>query len=155
VGRQAERLDAKEFLTRSQLPAWEEGVNVAANHPLDEAVAGDTRDGGDAHQLAVAQHGNAVADPVDLLHAVGDIHHRNAPVAQVADGVEQPVGFGIRQRTGGFVHDDERGVAGQRLAHFRHLLHCERVVFHRPAYVNRDTKVGHDPHGDVQHFRAS
>ena len=85
----------------------------AADHQADGAVArhlGGRRRG---DQLPVAQHGDAIGDAVDLVHAMADEHHRHALPAQVVDHGEQPVDLALRQGGGGLVHDQHAGVDRQ------------------------------------------
>ena len=62
-----------------------------------------------ATRLAVAQHGDAIGDAVDLVHAMADEHHRHALPAQLVDDREQPVDLALRQGGGGLVHDQDAG----------------------------------------------
>ena len=66
-----------------------EVVELAADHLGDELVAGQVADEVLADERAVAQHGDAVGDLVDLVEEVGDEEDGDAAVAQVADDAEE------------------------------------------------------------------
>ena len=53
----------------------------------------------------VAQHADVVADPHDLLHAVGDVEDRRTLFLQPCDDGEELFGFGLVERRGRLVED--------------------------------------------------
>ena len=75
-----------------------------------------------ADEVAVAQHGDAVGDAVDLLHAVADEHHRHAARLRSATTREQPLDLALRQRRRRLVHDQHAGVERQRAGDLDELL---------------------------------
>ena len=60
------------------------------------------------HVPAVAQHGDRVAQPEDLLHPVADVDARHAALAQPADQLVEPLGLVLRQAARRLVEDDDR-----------------------------------------------
>ena len=73
-------------------------------------------------QPAVAQHGDAIGDAVDLVHAMADEHHRHALPPQIVDHGEQPLDLALRQGGRGLVHDQHARVDRQRAGDLDQLL---------------------------------
>ena len=94
-------------------------VAAASSRPTMAATspcASSLRAGVFADELAVAQHGHAIADLVDLVEEMRDEQDRDALVAQPADEREQRLHFvGIEAR-GGLVEDQHARVGGRRRA---------------------------------------
>lgn len=92
--------------------------HVAAEHHRDELHAVEVGEVPGVDVPAVAEHGDTVTDPVELVHAVADVEHGDATCAQVLDDPEERLDLARLQRGGGLVHDDDLGVdrdgAGQR-----------------------------------------
>ena len=63
---------------------------------------------------AIAQDRDPIRQPRDLVHAVADVQHRDAAIAQSAHVREQPIDFRCRQRGSGFVEHEHATVARQR-----------------------------------------
>src|SRR5208337_4967495 len=61
-----------------------------------------------ADQPSVAQHGDAVCDAINLLHAVADEHHRDAVGSKAGHHLEQSLDLALRKRGGGFIHAQTR-----------------------------------------------
>jgi hypothetical protein len=66
------------------------------------------------NRLAVAQHGDGVAEREDLLELVADEEDRGAPVAQLPEHVEQQGRLPVGDRRGRLVEQEDRGLHGQR-----------------------------------------
>ena len=88
---------------------------LAADHLLDEEVVREGLDGARAHVAPIAQDGDFVADVEHLIHLVGDVDDRDAPVPERADDVVQIRHLGLGDGRGGLVHDDEARLVGDRL----------------------------------------
>ena len=71
---------------------------------------------------AVTQGDDAVGHLGNLGKPMGDINHPDALVAEIADGGQEPLGFGTGQRAGGFVEDKDPGVLREGLGDFDELL---------------------------------
>ncbi|MPN35338.1 hypothetical protein SDC9_182836 [bioreactor metagenome] len=73
--------------------------------------------------MPVAHDGDAIGNLLELIHAVGDIHDTDSPRLERADEGKQLLNLGIRQRSGGFVHNhNARARKRQRLGNLHHLL---------------------------------
>ena len=70
---------------------------LAAHHHVDDRLRRGLRPRNGADQPAVAQDGDAVRDPQDLVDLVGDVDHRNAPCLQGADDGEKPLRLRLAQ----------------------------------------------------------
>ena len=111
-------------------------LDVAADHQADDlaAGAGALREGLDV--AAVAKDRERVAERVDLVHAVRDEDRGRALVLQVAqegvDGLDVAGG----QRRGGFVEDEDGGVAADRLGDLHHLAARQAEVADEGARVD-------------------
>jgi hypothetical protein len=79
---------------------------------------------------AVAEHGDAVADLLDLQQPVGDEQHRPAVLPGLPDGLEHAVGVVGRQRGGDLVQQQQRRVVGQ---HARQVEHAQQRQGQRPG----------------------
>ncbi len=90
-------------------------------------VAGRAR----ADKGAVAQHGDAVGDREDLVHAMADVDDPDAARPQPPHDVEQPRHVGLGQRGRRLVHDEHARVARQRAQDFDPLPIADR----KPAHV--------------------
>ena len=100
----------------------EEVADLAADHPRDDLVDGGLGDGVGGDVLAVAHHGDGVAEGEDLVEAVGDEDQGAALVAQAAGDREQPVDLDAAERRGRLVHDQQAGVERDRLGDLDDLL---------------------------------
>ena len=99
---------------------------VGAAHEADELLRGglralDRRDG-----PARPQHGDAVRDLLDLVHAVRDEDDRSGVGREPAHDREQPVSRGDVQRRRGLVEDQDPRFAHERARDPAHLPHAER-----------------------------
>ncbi len=101
------RLADRDVFLRKQL------VDVAADHHGDEARFRHLGDGLGRDGLAVAQHGHAVGDLEDLVHAVADVDDADPLRAQRAHDVEETAYVGLGQRRGRLVHDERARVLRQ------------------------------------------
>lgn len=85
-----------------------------ADHEANELLR--PRGGRDpaGHGPAVLQDRDAVADPSDLVEAVGDVDHADALVREAAHHIEEHLDLLPAQDRRWFVHDQQADVAGQR-----------------------------------------
>ena len=74
------------------------------------------------HAFAVAQHGDAIADAADLVHAVGDVDDADAARLRLLDHREQALRFAIGERGRRLVEDQHRELGAERLGDLDHLL---------------------------------
>ena len=94
--------------------------------------------GGDAGDLAVAQHRHAVGDARHFLEPVRDIDDADAAPRDLAHDRKQPLDLGRGQRRGRLVHDqDARGV-GERLGDGDDLPAADRELADRLIDVDLD-----------------
>lgn len=77
----------------------------AAEHHGDQALARQIGGGAGADELAVAQHGDTVADCIDLLEKMGDEDDAQAALLQVVDDAEEQRHFLIVETCGGLIED--------------------------------------------------
>ncbi|GAA3232320.1 hypothetical protein GCM10020216_051580 [Nonomuraea helvata] len=69
----------------------------------------------------VAEDGDALADLVHLVEVMGDVHHRDALLAQRAHAGEQPLDGRAVEPGGRLVEDDEPGAERQRAGDLHEL----------------------------------
>lgn len=110
--------------------------HVAAEHHRDELHAVEVGEVAGVDVAAVAEHGDAVADPVELIHAVADVEHRDPACAQVLDDPEEGLDLARLQRGGGFVHDDDLGVDRDGAGEGDHLLGADAQGVQGPLRVD-------------------
>ena len=95
-----------------------------------------TRPGVDAP--AVAQDGDAVAEPEDLVEPVGDVDDGDAVAPEEVDDPEQALDLARLERRGRLVHDHHAVVGGDRPGDGDHLLDAEAELAQRPPDVDVD-----------------
>ncbi len=96
-------------------------LDLAADHGRDQRVVVEVGHRARRAHLAVAQHGDAVADLEHLLEPVADVEHRHPALAQLADQLQQRVRLVAGQRGRRLVEHDHAGVARQHLGHLDQL----------------------------------
>ena len=139
--RPRQALRAQDLLSRRRPPPGEVVAQLPARHQLHQLRHRDLADAAGGHVAPVAQHGHAMADARDLLHAVGDVDDGHAPSGEPLDGGEELRDLAGGQRGGRLVHDDEPGLALQRLRHLHHLLARHAQLLHRRARVDHDAQA--------------
>ena len=97
----------------------------ASHHHRDDVVGRRGLCVDRAHRLAVAQHGDAIADGEDLVHAMRDVDARGAVVAQTAQPLHQAIGLLASERRGGLVEDEDLGVLRERADDLDDLLQAD------------------------------
>ena len=108
--------------------------NLASHHQVRD-FAGRGRGPGDGpHKLAVAEYGDAIGQAEDLVHLVGDIDDGGALAAEPFDDPKQPGRFGLGQRAGGLVHNEDVGRQRQGLGDFDELLVADAKLADRRAW---------------------
>ena len=100
--------------------------NGAADHQFGKFGAGDRLHGAFGHQLAGAQHGDAVADRQHFVELVGDEDDRQAVGDEPLQGIEQRGGFLRRQHRRRLIEDQDAGVAIERLQDLDALALADR-----------------------------
>ena len=88
--------------------------DFAARHQGEQPLLVHAGDGEMADQLAVAQHGDLVADLEDFFRLVRDEDDPFAFVAQGSDDAEQPLDLVDRERRGRLVEDEDVEPRGER-----------------------------------------
>ena len=136
-----EVLDLQQGLGRVALDVRKDLVDDAAGHQLHELLVGGFLDGDRVDVHAVAQHGDAVADPLDLVHAVGDVDDADAFGLDLLDQLEQPVGLALRERGGRLVEDHDRGPGAEGLGDLHHLLLGAGEVHHLVPAPEREAEA--------------
>ena len=88
-------------------------VKARACHQFGQAALGHPLGRIDTDQSAIAQHGDAVRYIQHLCQPVADEHHRHPARRQGAHHRQQRIGFGLGQRRGRFIHEDQPGIRHQ------------------------------------------
>ena len=74
------------------------------------------------NDLAVAQHGDPLADLVEFFEPVAYVDDTHAVLSQLPDHPEEGLHFVRLERRGRLVHDDHPGLQRDRLNDRDHLL---------------------------------
>src|SRR5829696_6090427 len=96
------------------------------------------------HQLAVAQHGDLLADLVELVEVVAHVDDPNVLVSQLPDHAEERLDFPRLERGGRLVHDDNPGVERDRPGYRDHLLGPEPQGVQRRGHVGVEAVTRQD-----------
>ena len=83
--------------------------DVAAEHRRDQPSRSVSATSPGVHPAAVAQDGDLLADPEDLVELVGDVEDGDAVARAAADHPGEPVDLARLQRRGRLVHDRRPG----------------------------------------------
>ena len=138
-------LDLEHDLARLDVLLGEQRAEVAADHPADHVVHGQVGDQLGADVLAVPHDRDPLAERGDLLEAVRDEHDRGALVAQRPDHREEPLDLDAAERRGRLVHDQDPGLAGQRLGDLDQLLVGDGQAAGRAGRVDVHAQPGEQP----------
>ena len=95
---------------------------IVANHLANQFPRGGFICRNCGYPPAIAHHGNAVGNNLDLIHAVADINNANAFLLKRPDVFEEPFDFRVGQRRGGFVQDQNFALAGKSAGNLNQLL---------------------------------
>ena len=95
-----------------------------------------------ADELAVAQHGDPVADLVDLVEEVRDEQDRDAPLLEVADHAEQLGALLAVEARRRLVQDEDLDLRGDRACDRDQLLDGERVASQQRGRVDVEAEAG-------------
>ena len=124
-------------------------VGEAARTPADDggdhAVEGEVGERRRDDVLSIPQHGGAVGDAEDLVHAMRHVDHRDAPPAELAHVVEQALDLVRRQRRGRFVEHQHLAGLGCRLDDLGQLAMAGGDVGDAPRRVDVDPHGGEQP----------
>ena len=126
------------------LPDGGQIVKVLAHHGCHQLHPGQLLDAVFPHQLAVTQHGDAVADCVDLLQKVGDKNYANALIPQPTHHAKELLHLVVIQRRRRLVQNQDLTFHINRPGNGDHLLHCQRVLFQVSGHVNVQLHVLHE-----------
>ena len=114
---------------------WAVAIDVgqlAPHHGLDQQIPVHLGHGGEgAHELAVLEDRDGVAQGEDLVHPVRDVENDFALVTQLTDDPKQLLNLAGREAAGRLVEGDDAGVPGQRLGDLHHLPLPQRQVLER------------------------
>ena len=97
-----------------------------------------------AHLPAVAQHHQALGNPLQIGQAMGNVENRHATFAQGVDQGEQALRFGVRQRCSGLVEDQQAWLQRQRPGQDHQLLFGLAKAFDRLMQGQVQTQAGGD-----------
>ena len=98
-------------------------VQILAEHLGDQLHPGQILNDVLAHQLAVPQHGDPVADLIDLLEEVGDEDDAHALLLEVKHELEELLHLLLVERGGGLVENEHLALHVHRPGDGHHLLH--------------------------------
>ena len=98
------------------------GAEAAAYHRLDDAFAIELAGRSGNHQLAVAEHGDAVGQQQRFLKRVTDEDDRHVLLDQAPHQAEKMVLLLGRQRSGGLIEDDDARLVMNGAGDLDHLL---------------------------------
>ena len=104
--------DGRRRVARSVGGVGETEIHLLAGHRLDQRVLGQVGDRRGQDVPGVAQHGDGLADLVDLLQVVRDEEERHALRLQLAHPGEQPLDLVPVELRGRLVENDEPRAIG-------------------------------------------
>ena len=122
-----------------------------AGHHLDQAIVRQATRRHGVDLAPVAQHGDAVGNLVDLLHAVRDVDDADALGLQATDQFEQAKRLLVGERRGRLVQDQHRRLGAQPLGNLDHLLLGPRQPGHGAAAVDVELQVREHALGATDH----
>ncbi|WP_374200097.1 hypothetical protein [Streptomyces sp. S-2] len=125
--------------------------HVPAEHHRDQPHPLQSFERPGVDVAAVAEHGDPVADPVQLVHPVADVDHGHVAGAQFLDDPEEGLDLAGLQRGGRLVHDDDPGLDGDGPGQCHHLLGAEPERVQRAARVDADAEAVEEVGGLAVH----
>ncbi len=128
--------------------------HVASHHRRHQRGRGQLRGRPFAHEAAVAQHGDAVRDRVDLVEEVRDEQDRQTRLAQAAQHREQALDFAVVQAGRRLVEDQHLGIDAQRAGDGHQLLHGHRQRADRALRIDVEIQAGEQGARLAHHARA-
>src|SRR5271165_2601131 len=90
-------------------------LDAASHHHVHDLGDGQPGEGPRGDQLAIPQHGHAIADLVDLVQAMRNIEDRHAPRLEAPQDLEQPFDLLRSQGRGRLVEDEKLAFVTERL----------------------------------------
>ena len=144
--RRRQPLDAQDLLAGNAADRREKLADDAAGHQPHQLVAADAARIARRHIAPVAQHGDAVADPLDLLHAVRDVDDAHALAFDLRDEAEELLRLPLRQRGGRLVEDQHAQLRAERLGDLHHLLLGAAQIVHPVRRLQREAEPLDDLH---------
>jgi hypothetical protein len=120
---------------------WVHRGQVAADHHLDQLTASHLLHRPGADEGPVAQGGDAIGDPGQLVQPVRDVDDPDSAAPQVADDAEEVLHLAVAQGRRRLVHDDDLRVRPDRLRDLDELLlgHRQPSRFHRGVDLGADS----------------
>ncbi len=134
--RQADRLGPEDLRPRRPVARRREILHGGADHLPHDPGHVDLPHPLMAGDAAVAQHGDEVADPHQLLQPVRDVDDGDALRLQLGDHPEQDLDLCGAEGRGRLVHDQDAGVLRQRLGDLDDLLLADAQVADLGARVD-------------------
>ncbi|MNZ80682.1 hypothetical protein D3C78_993250 [compost metagenome] len=120
----------------------------AADHQVDQLCAAVARHGLDAHQLAIAQHGDALGDALELFQAVRDVDDGHPTLLQAFDLGEQQLDLARGEHGRRLIENQHMAVADQVAGNFHHLLMADAQFADRGVRVDSvETDLSHSGPG--------
>ncbi len=111
-------------------------VYVASHHEAGQLLLSGLLRSNGAHDAAIAHHRDSIRKLQDLLKFVGHNDDRAALVAQATQHREELVLLMRGEDGGGFVEDQQPGVAIEQLENLNPLLHADGQVLHLRVRIN-------------------
>ena len=124
----------------------------AADHHRDDGLHAGGRGRHGVDVPAVAHHGYAVGNSLELVHLVRDVDDADSVALELADDAEEIVDFRIVQRGGGLIHDEHPGFERQGLGDFHHLLLGHGELADQGARIQVQMQAVEDLPGVLLHF---
>ncbi len=116
-------------------------LQLAAEHQRDQLEARQLRGRRRADQTAVAQHGDAVRDLVNLVDEVGDEDDGDAARLEIAHDAEQQFGLARVEARGRLVEHEDPRVLLQRPGDRDELLDGDGIGRQRPLDVDVEVEA--------------
>ena len=111
--------------------AGEQRRRILADHLFDDPGNRDVGGAGRLHQLAIAQHGDVIADLQEFIQLVRDVNDGDAAALQLVDHAEEHFNLGVAQGRGWLIHDQDANILRQRPGNFDDLLLADAQVADR------------------------
>ena len=124
--RTARRVNITEFMTE---------------HFFDDSFRAQCCHGATFNQLAVAQHGEGVADGFQFMDTVRDKHHRDPLLLQTAHHGKKALAFMAIQRRGRLIKDQKTAVMGECPRQQDLLFLRQRTALNGPPHVHHYIKL--------------
>ncbi len=119
-------------------------LRCGSDHRLDQALLPDLADRRTQHALAVAQHGQAITDLIDLFQVMGDVEDADPAAFEPADPFKQALDGGLLQRGGRLVQDQEARADREGARDLDHLALLDGEGLCETVNIQVEAPVEHD-----------